>query len=52
VQISELSLIAQPDRCTIVTIPEQATYPLDTASIIAELEAERDRLNSAIAALL
>jgi hypothetical protein len=46
-----LSLIAKPDRCTIVTIPEQETYPLDTASIIAELTAERDRIEQALAAL-
>ena len=37
--------------CTIVTVLEQEIYPLDTAAIIVELEAERDRLNSALAAL-
>jgi|SRR5689334_14081055 len=42
------------DSYTILTARNpnsEGITPLDTASIIAELEAERDRLNSAIAAL-
>src|SRR5258707_6670671 len=43
---------APPSACRIMAILNtRRLTPLDTQSIITELEAERDRLNSAIAAL-
>lgn len=50
VQVTQVTL--RKDRAMAATIPlDKETPPLDTQSIIAELEHERDRLENAIRAL-